>query len=105
MIHFQLTDKKTKKKMPLSEVDDIICKECLNVPVHPIRYGGDWNKSQNTFNWFDTIGFQIASGKTLEEGNNSVRKYYQEAKMWEEELETIEKIISFLQERYNADSW
>lgn len=104
-LNFQLLDKVTNEPQSLSKVDEIICVECLNVPVHPKKYGGDCNKSNHTFNWFDSIGYQIASGKTLEDGDNSVRKYYQESDMWKEELPIIEKIIDFLQSKYITKSW
>ena len=54
---FQLLDKQTNEAISLNLIDEQICKDVLNVPPHPKFYGGD------TFNWFDTIGFQIAMGK------------------------------------------
>jgi hypothetical protein len=104
-INFMLKDKVTNKPVSPIDVDEIICKEILNVEAHPKYYGGDCTKSDNTFNWFDSIGFQLASGKELEDGDNSVRRYYQESDMWQEELPIIEKIIDFLQSRYVCDSW
>ena len=104
-LNFQLLDKVTNEPQSLSKIDEIICVECLNVSVHPTQYGGDWNKSDNTFNWFDSIGFQIASGKTLEDSDNSVKKHYQESDMWKKELPIIEKIIDFLQSKYTTKNW
>lgn len=104
-LNFMLVDKVTSEPVSLITVDEIICKEVLNVEVHPHNYGGDWTKSDNTFNWFDSIGFQIASGKTLEDGDDSVKKYYQESDMWQKEYPIIEKIIDFLQSRYTSRSW
>lgn len=104
-LNFMLIDKVTSKPVSLTNVDEIICKELLSVEVHPKKYGGDWTKSDNTFNWFDSIGFQLASGRVLEDGDNSVRNYYQQSDMWQEELPTIEKIIDFLQSKYVCHSW
>jgi hypothetical protein len=104
-LNFQLLDKISNTPQSLSLVDEMICKECLNVEVHPNKYGGDWNKSKGTFNWFDSIGFQIASGKTLEESDNSVRNYYKSSEIWQEELPIIEKIIDYLQSKYTAKNW
>lgn len=104
-LNFMLIDKVTSKPVSLTNVDEIICKELLSVEVHPKKYGGDWTKSDNTFNWFDSIGFQLAYGKTLEDGDDSVRRYYQQSDMWQKELPIIEKIIDFLQSRYVCHSW
>ena len=101
-LNFQLIDKKTDDVINLVPLDEDICKDVLNVEVHPQRYGGI---GENSFNWFDTIGFQLASGKTLEEGDNSVRTYYRNSELWEKELPVIESIITYLQDRYTAKNW
>ena len=100
--NFQLIDKQTNEAVRLSLVHELICKEILNETPHERFYGGS---GKNSFNWFDSIGFQIASGKTLEDGDDSVRKYYQESEMWQPELSIIEKIIDFLQSKYTTKSW
>jgi len=102
-LNFQLLSKTTKEPQYLSQIDELICAQCLNVPVHPKKYGGDG--SGNSFNWFDTIGYMLASGKSLEDGDNSVREYYRSSRLWAEELPIIEKIIDFLQARYTVKIW
>lgn len=101
-INFQLIDKLDKKPVSLTKIDEEICEKVLAEKPHKKYYGGS---GKNSFNWFDTIGFQLASGKTLEEGQNSVRKYYQTSDDWLEELPIIEKIITFLQNKYTCRSW
>lgn len=98
-INFQLIDKTTGEPVSLSHVDELICEDVLFVEVHPRSYGG------TVFNWFDTIGYQLAMGFRLEDGDNSVRNYYRNNDLWEEELPMIEKIIDFLQEKYTVHSW
>lgn len=100
--NFQLLDKQTNEPVKLLLVDELICKEVLNEEPHETWYGGS---GRNSFNWFDTIGFQIDCGKTLEDGDNSVRKYYQESEIWQSKLPIIEKIIDFLQSKYTTKNW
>ncbi len=51
----------------LSRIDEEIC-QLLGSQVHDRFYGGT---GENSFNWFDTIGFQIACGKPL--GSSELR--------------------------------
>jgi hypothetical protein len=95
-LHFQLLDKTTGEAQSLSKVDDRICLEVFNCTPHEKVYGG------NVFNWFDTIGFQLASGKQLE---NEVYEHFKNAEWWQEELPIIESVIKFLQEHYTSRSW
>ena len=97
---FQLIEKVSGEPAVLSKVDDIICKEVYNCEPHPKYYGGD------VFNWFDSIGFHLATGKSLcDNSDNSVRKYYKESEIWADELPIIEKTIDFLQENYTDRSF
>ena len=97
---FQLIDKVTGKPESLSFIDDRICKEVYKCEPHPRHFGG------TVLNWYDTIGFQLATGKILDDNSeNSVRKYYQESETWKEELPIFEEVISFLQENYTDKSW
>jgi hypothetical protein len=97
---FQLIDRVTGEPTSLSLVDDRICKEVYNCEPHPRFYGG------NVFNWFDSIGFQLAMSKDLDDNSDkSVRKYYQESELWADELPIIEKTIDFLQTNYTEKSW
>ena len=97
-VSFRLVSKETKIAEGLNSVDEKIC-NLLNVPVHPKWYGG------GHFNWFDSIGFQLAYGLKLDDGPGSVREHYQSSEMWQEDLPTIEKVIDFLQENYVVESW
>lgn len=100
--YFILIDKKTSQQSPLQEVDDRICREVYNCEPHPKKWGA------SVFDWYNTIGFSLAMGKTLEDGSKSVRKYYQETwkESWEEEpeLKLMNKVIDFLQENYTVKS-
>ena len=99
-LHFQLLDKSTGEAQSLSKVDDRICIEVLNCTPHEKYYGG------NVFNWFDTIGFQLASGKALNnDAENSVHNHFKNSEWWQEELPMIESILNFLQENYTSRSW
>ena len=101
-LNFQLIEKGSQKPASLNQVDVLICENILHEVPHEKYYGGS---GKNRFNWFDTIGFQLANGKTLEDSEDSVRRYYQESEIWQEELSVIEKIIDFLQENYTVRSW
>ena len=91
---FELIDKTTNQKTCLNKVDEEVC-SLLNSDVHPKRYGGT---GANAFNWFDSIGLQIA---TLQPDSFApVRKYYSESSIWKEEWPTIKKIIDFLESKY-----
>lgn len=94
-------DKETKESPTMIEVDEQIC-AVLNVPVHPKHYGGGYGLE--CFNWFDTIGFMLSTGKTLEEGEESVLEHYR-TDMWKEEFPVIEKIVLFLRQKYTVRSW
>lgn len=99
-LHFQLLDKSTGEAQSLSKVDDRICLEVFNCTPHTKVYGG------NVFNWFDTVGFQLASGKSLDETNdNYVLAYYKNSEWWQEELPVIESVVKFLQKNYTCKSW
>lgn len=94
---FQLLDKQTGEAISLNQVDESICIEVLDTPVHPQRYGGD------VFNWFDSIGFQIACGKPL--GSTDLRDHYLKSDMWAEEAPMISKIMDHLEARYTSRSF
>lgn len=92
--YFQLLDNNSQTAVPLHEVDRLIC-ELLETPVHERYYGGD------VFNWFDTIGYQISCGKTLDE----VLEYYTTSDIWQEELPVITKVIELLKEKFTVRPW
>lgn len=90
----QLINKTTNEVASLIEVDKEVC-AVLNADVHPKRYGGT---GVNSFDWFNSIGFQIAILKP--DSFEPVRKYYSESSLWKEEWPTIKKIIDFLESKY-----
>lgn len=100
-VHFQLLSKETKKPVSLSAIDESICKDVLNVPVHQRRYGG--GDAPGNFNWFDTIGFHIAIGKPL--GSPELRNHFLESSLWAEEKPLIIKILDYLEEHYTSESF
>jgi hypothetical protein len=96
---FKLISKETNEAVSLINIDELICEKVLNIPIDPVHWGG------GVFNWHDTIGFQLAMGKTLENGENSVSNYYWTNDIWEDELQYIMPIIKYLQNNYTARSW
>lgn len=92
---FQLLDKTSNEPVSLSLVDEQICKEVYKTKPHAKWYGGD------VFNWFDSIGFQIAMGKSLPQ----VREYYNTNPLWEEERIYINPALNYIEEHYNARSY
>jgi hypothetical protein len=98
-VNFQLICKSTNEPVKLSSIDDEICRKVYNVEPHERFYGG------NIFNWYDTIGFMIATGMSLEDGDNSVRKHYENSELWQEELPIINQVIDYLQDKYTSKSW
>lgn len=96
MICFKLISKATGETQTLNNIDIEIC-QVMGVEVHPVQYGG------NVFNWFDTIGFQIASGKEL--GSTELRDHYLKSEMWAEKAPMIEKILDYLEANYRSNSF
>src|SRR5438309_572623 len=80
----------------LNKIDEEVC-TLLGAEVHPKFYGGT---GDNAFNWFDTIGYQIACGKSL--GSSELREYYTTSSLWKEELPVILKIMDYLEENYTS---
>jgi hypothetical protein len=97
-IYFQLIDINTNDVAGLNQVDDRICTELLQIETHPRFYGG------GLYNWYDTIGYKLAEGYTLEDGDKSVTNYYNESTLWEEEKHWLMPIIKFLQTNYKCKS-
>jgi len=90
---YQLIDKLTDEIVPLTEVDSMLCKH-FGVKEHD----RDW-----FCNWNNRIGLDLAMGKTLD----SLRQEYP-TKDWykdHEDLETLLKIIDFLEEKFYAHAW
>lgn len=100
-ICFQLFDKNTNEAVSLSKLDDILCTEVLKVQPDPKLYGGGHVKG--AFNWFDTIGFMIASGKEL--GSQELRDHYLASDMWADEAPLIRSILDYLEEHYTSNSF
>lgn len=95
---FELFNKHTGESVCLNVLDEQICKDVLNVPVHPRLYGGEGG-----FNWYDTIGFQIACGKQL--GSQELRDHYLKSDMWADEAPVIERILNYLEDNYRSNSF
>lgn len=92
---FQLLDKETNTPVSLALVDNLICREVYNTEPDKHFYGG------NVFNWFDSIGFQIAMGKDLAQ----TREYYVNSTMWFDELPHILPVIDYLEQKYTTRSF
>lgn len=100
-LNFQLFDKETNTAQSLSLVDERICKEVLDTPVHEKLYGGGY-QTDNAFNWFDSIGFQLATGKTYDE---VLAHYEGQPEYWGKEMPVIRKVVEFLRANYNTNSF
>jgi len=98
---FKLLDKQTKIAVSLSKLDEDICNEVLMVPVHQKKYGGGY--VNGAFNWFDTIGFMIATGMPL--GSEELRNHYLKSDLWSEEAPIISKILDYLETKYTSVSF
>lgn len=96
---FQLLDSNSGKAVNLNEIDKEVC-ELLDVPVDEKKYGGV-PSHKNSFNWFDTIGFQLSQGKTFEE----IDIHYRTSKMWDDEYHVLSKIIIYLKGKYTPQSF
>jgi hypothetical protein len=92
---FQLFDKSSSEVVSLISVDERICKEVYNVEPHSKYWGS------TVFNWYDTIGFTIAMGKSLDQ----VRDHYVKSDVWLEELPIINKVLDFLEDNYTTRSF
>lgn len=92
---FQLLDKTSMSPVSLPSVDERICREVFNVEPHPKYWGS------TVFNWYDTIGFTVASGMSLAEA----REYYNTTNIWEEERPYVNKVIDFLEANYTTKSF
>lgn len=99
--YFQLIPINGTEPEGLSHVDERICKEVLKCDPHPKWFGGE------VFDWYNTIGYWLAAGRTLEDGEGSVRKHFKDDSddVWKEELPLIEKVIDFLQKNYTVKNW
>lgn len=95
-VNFSLTDKTTKSVVKLLDVDKEIC-ALFDIPVHD----KDWGGEHGVRNWYDTIGFQLASGKTYDE----IRLHYVKSDLWIDELPWLLKCINYLEQRYVPNSW
>ena len=100
--NFQLISLTTGQPVPFTEIDEQICQNILKIPAHPKNYGGSYT-DRKAFNWFDTIGFQIACGKPLH--SDKLLEYYQTSDIWQEDLNVIIEIIYLLRKPYESKSW
>lgn len=94
--YLRLFDNTSKEAASLVSVDERICREVYNVEPHDVNWGS------NVFNWYDSIGYQLSTGKSMEE----VRQYYVTSDIWTEELSIILPVIEFLEANYTPKaSW
>tara|TARA_R110002167_G_scaffold1337_1_gene5922 strand:+ start:12689 stop:12994 length:306 start_codon:yes stop_codon:yes gene_type:complete len=97
--NFQLIDNKTNEAVAVNQIDKEIC-DLLDVDVHPKFYGGD------QYNWFNTIGFQIAMGKPL--GSEELRDYITDTSPngWSKEWAEMGKtVLDYLESTYTSKAW
>ena len=97
--YFQLVPINGTKPENLSLIDERICKEVFQCEPHPEWWGS------GVLDWYNCIVFMLSEGKSLHEGENSVREYCRNNNLWAEELPLIEKVIDFLQENYTVKCW
>jgi hypothetical protein len=95
-VNLALTCKTSNKVVSALDVDKEIC-ALLNITQSADLYGGEYGK----YDWYNTIGFQLASGKTYDE----VRLHYVKSSIWCDELSWLLKIINHLEEKYEPKSW
>lgn len=90
---FHLVRKGTTEAALLIKIDEEIC-ELLGVPVHPKFW---------CLEWFDIIGFGIATGKSL--GSQELRNFVASFIMTDEGPERLLKILTYLEENYTSNAW
>lgn len=95
--NFQLFLKGSNKASLLNDVDTEICTEILKLPVHAKVYGGS---GENRFDWFNTIGYLIASGREL--GSEELRLKVAE---WTDNDPIGVKVLAYLEENYSSKSF
>ena len=100
-IAFKLIDKTTQEAVSLALVDNEICENVLNIIPDDKIWGG--THPTLSFDWYNTIGFQIANG--LELGSQELRDHYLKSTMWADEAPIISKIIDYLEMRFVSTSF
>ena len=95
--NFQLFPKGSNTAARLFDIDEQICTKVLNVPVHEKVYGGS---GEGRFDWFNTIGYLIASGRKL--GSEELRLKVAE---WTENDPIGVKVLAYLEENYYSESF
>jgi len=96
--NFQLFPKGSNTAARLFDIDEEICTKVLNVPVDAKNYGGAHSK--NSFDWFNTIGYLIASGRKL--GSEELRLKVAE---WTENDPIGVKVLQYLEDNYTSNSF
>jgi len=102
--YFQLTRKSNLKAGPVSfvEIDEEICK---HFGVEPEPLGGRYY-----YEWYESIGFRLAIGKTLEQTRAQFVEYTQEPEdkhspNYKAYYERLIEIVDYLNEHYTSDAW
>ena len=102
---FQLFKKGESEPISLNKIDEEIC-SVLEVPVHLTKYGGGYVKG--ALNWFDTIGFAIATDSEKFLGSQELRDYFlisRDGGIWDEEAPLFEKVLNYLEANYSSTSF
>lgn len=95
--NFQLFPKGSNTAARLFDIDKEICTKVLNITVHEKVYGGS---GEGRFDWFNTIGYLIASGREL--GSEELRLKVAE---WTENDPIGVKVLAYLEENYSSESF
>ena len=91
-----LVDKTTKSVVSMREVDKEIC-ALLDIPQDDKYCGGKYGG----YDWYDTIGYQLASGKTYDQ----VRLFYAKSTICYDSLHWLMKCINYLEEKYESKNY
>jgi hypothetical protein len=95
--YFQLTPKGASKPEALATIDDKICAHFGEKPDE--KY---WHE-----NWYDIIGFRLATGSSIEE----IREYFASQRKSDVDQETInyynklDLILNFIETNYEVKAW
>ena len=89
---FTLTRKGASEPSTFVAIDEEICAYC-NIPVDPDLFA---------HNWYDTIGLNLACGRSLDELLESATARYDPE---DPEDLTMLRILRYLNSHYTSDSW
>lgn len=94
--NFKLIKKGEDKPMTLDKVDEELCK-VLGVPVHPKHY---------VCNWFDTIGWYIASNPNMDSiSSDSLYNFIKEKIKVHDNFREKMVILNHLHINFESENW